>query len=63
MEEKQPAKRDDTFYYTRLYYWKSEQALLSGSGEGTEMENMSASSKGIVASTSITSLYLHDPLS
>lgn len=37
--------------------------LFSQAREGTEMENMSASSEGIVSPTSITSLYLQDPSS
>lgn len=54
MDEKQPAERDDAFYYTRWYYWKSKQAPLSGSEEGAELE----STFDRVSPASITSLYL-----
>lgn len=58
MDEIQPAERDDAFYYTRWYYWKSEQAPLLGSEEGAKLESMSSSSGDRVSPASITSLYL-----
>lgn len=58
MEEIQPAGRNGVFYETGCYYWKSENSLLLGSEERTELQSMSASSRGIVSSASITILCL-----